>query len=167
MADMLIVSRLAGTCSMSAVNIVAQYLGAGRQEEQQKAIETSFAFILRLSVITTAALLLLADPLLKLLQTPKECYREAWNYYMIYMAGTVFVFFYNAVSSVLRGLGDSRNPLCMVPAHVLGLGVVGIGLAYPVSTFFTDLTYFYFYFKGDWKKPALSNVNPSDNTLQP
>ena len=134
--DMLIVSRLAGTYSMSAVNIVgqvaqvvtgvafgflsgttvivAQYLGAGKQEEVQKAIGTSFAFIFWLSVLTTAGLLLLTDPLLKLLQTPAECYQEARNYYVIYMAGTVFVFFYSAISAVLRGLGDSRNPLYFV-----------------------------------------------------
>ena len=136
MADMLIVSYLAGTYSMSGVNIVAQvaqvvtgvafgflsgttvivaqYLGAGRKEDQQKAVETSFAFIFWLSVLTTVSLLLLTDPLLKLLQTPEECYQEARNYYVIYMAGTIFVFFYNAISSVLRGLGDSKNPLYFV-----------------------------------------------------
>lgn len=136
MVDMLIVSRLAGTYSMSGVNIVAQvaqvvtgvafgflsgttvivaqYLGAGRKEEQRKAIATAFSFIFWLSVIATVLLLLLTDPLLKLLQTPQECYQEARNYYLIYMAGTIFVFFYNAISSVLRGMGDSRNPLYFV-----------------------------------------------------
>jgi putative MATE family efflux protein len=94
--------------------IVAQYLGAGKQEAQKKAIETSFAFIFWLAVISTISLLVLTDPLLRLLQTPAECYREARNYYVIYMAGTLFVFFYNAISSVLRGLGDSRNPLYFV-----------------------------------------------------
>ena len=152
MVDMLIVSRLAGTYSMSGVNIVAQvaqvvtgvafgflsgttvivaqYLGAGKKEARQKVIETSFAFIFWLSVISTAALLLLTDPLLKLLQTPQECYREARNYYVIYMAGTVFVFFYNAISSVLRGLGDSRNPLYFViisTALNIGLDLLFVG----------------------------------------
>lgn len=136
MVDMLIVSRLAGTYSMSAVNIVAQvaqvvtgvafgflsgttvivaqYLGAGKREEVQKAIGTSFAFIFWLSVLATVVLLFLTDPLLKLLQTPQECYREAWIYYIIYMAGSIFVFFYSAISAVLRGLGDSKNPLYFV-----------------------------------------------------
>ena len=136
MVDMMIVSRLAGTYSMSGVNIVAQvgqvvtgvafgflsgttvmvaqYLGAGKQEEQCRAIETSFAFIFWLAITATVSLLLLTDPLLKLLQTPAECYGEARNYYVIYMAGTLFVFFYNAISSVLRGMGDSKNPLYFV-----------------------------------------------------
>jgi len=136
MVDMMIVSFLAGTYSMSGVNIVAQvgqvvtgvafgflsgttvivaqYSGAGNHKDKQKAIETSFAFIFWLSVLSTAALLLLTDPLLKLLQTPRECYQEARNYYVIYMAGTIFVFFYNAISSILRGLGDSKRPLYFV-----------------------------------------------------
>lgn len=168
MADMLIVSRLAGTYSMSGVNIVAQvgqvvtgvafgflsgttvivaqYLGAGKKEAQQKIIETSFAFIFWLSVVSTAVLLLLTDPLLQLLQTPAECYREARNYYVIYMAGTVFVFFYNTISSVLRGMGDSRNPLYFVIVSTvlnialdlifvgpLKLGAAGAALATVIS----------------------------------
>ena len=134
--DMLIVSHFAGTNSIAAVNIVgqvgqvvtgiafgflsgatvmvAQYLGGGKIEEQKKAVETSFTFILLLSILATILLLVFTNPLLKLLQTPKECYQEAWNYYVIYMAGTVFVFFYNAISSILRGMGDSRRPLYFV-----------------------------------------------------
>ena len=136
MVDMLIVSFFAGTYSVSAVNIVgqvmhvvlgvatgflgastvavAQYLGAGENEKLNKAIETAFAFTLRLSIIFTVGLIIFADPLLKLLQTPEECYQEAWIYYVIYSAGTVFVFFYNAISAVLRGTGDSKSPLIFV-----------------------------------------------------
>lgn len=136
MVDMLIVSFFAGTYSVSAVNIVgqvmhvvlgvatgflsastvavAQYLGAGEEGKLNKAIETAFSFTLRLSLLFTAGLLIFTDPLLKLLQTPQECYKEAWIYYVIYSAGTVFVFFYNAISAVLRGTGDSKSPLIFV-----------------------------------------------------
>ena len=152
MVDMLIVSYLAGTYSMSGVNIVAQvaqvvtgvafgflsgttvivaqYLGAGKEEQQRQVVQTAFAFIFCLSVASTAILLLLTDPLLKLLQTPQECYQEARNYYVIYMAGTVFVFFYNAISSVLRGMGDSKNPLLFVVISTLlniGLDLLFVG----------------------------------------
>lgn len=139
--DLFIVSHFAGTYSISAVNIVgqiaqvvtgiafgflsgatvmiAQYLGAGRREEEQKTVETTFSFVLILSVITTVMMLLLSDPILHLLKTPTECYSEAKNYYVIYMAGTVFVFFYNAIASVLRGMGDSRRPLYFVVISTL------------------------------------------------
>lgn len=134
--DMLIVSHFAGTYSVSAVNIVgqmmqvvlgvacgflsastvaiAQFLGAGEKEHLNKAIETAFSFTAILSVIFTIGMLVFAHPLLQLLQTPQECYEEAWIYYVIYTMGTVFVFFYNAISSVLRGMGDSKSPLLFV-----------------------------------------------------
>lgn len=139
--DLFIVSRFAGTYSISAVNIVgqiaqvvtgiafgflsgatvmiAQYLGAGKREEEQKTVETTFSFVLILSVITTVMMLLLSDPILHLLKTPTECYSEAKNYYVIYMAGTIFVFFYNAIASVLRGMGDSKRPLYFVVISTL------------------------------------------------
>lgn len=139
--DMLIVSYLAGTYSVSAVNIVgqvaqvvlgiavgflsgstvviAQYMGAGQKDHVKRAIETAFSFVIVLSVLITAVTLLFTDPLLKILQTPEECYREAWNYYVIYMAGTIFVFLYNAIASVLRGMGDSKSPLLFVVISTL------------------------------------------------
>ena len=134
--DMLIVSYFAGTYSVSAVNIVgqvmqvvlgvacgflsastvaiAQFLGAGEEEKLKKAIETAFSFTMILSILFTVGMMVFSEPLLKLLQTPEECYQEAWIYYVIYTAGTVFVFFYNAIASVLRGIGDSKNPLVFV-----------------------------------------------------
>jgi len=139
--DMLIVSHFAGTYSVSAVNIVgqvmqvvlgvatgflsastvaiAQFLGAGEDGRLDKAIETAFSFTMMLSILFTSGMLLLTEPVLKLLQTPAECYEEAWIYYVIYTAGTVFVFFYNAISSVLRGMGDSKNPLLFVVISTL------------------------------------------------
>lgn len=134
--DMLIVSHMAGTYSASAVNIVgqisqvvlgiaygflsgatvmiAQYLGAGKKDKMDKAIQTGFGFTLFLSVIITVCMLVLTKPILNVLQTPTECYNEAFRYYVIYMAGTIFVVMYNAISSVLRGMGDSKNPLYFV-----------------------------------------------------
>lgn len=144
--DMMIVSYLAGTYSVSAVNIVgqvaqvvlgiavgflsgstvviAQYVGAGQKEKVERAIETAFSFVVVLALGITAVTLFLTDPLLHVLQTPKECYQEAWNYYVIYMAGTIFVFFYNAIASVLRGMGDSKNPLLFVVIST----VINVGL---------------------------------------
>lgn len=134
--DLLIVSHYAGTYSISGLNIVAQltdmvlgfaigflsgatvliaqYLGANKKEEVLKTIQTSFTFILILGVIVTVVMLLLVHPVLRLLQTPAESYQEAYRYYMVVMAGVVFIFMYNAIASILRGMGDSRHPMLFV-----------------------------------------------------
>ena len=48
------------------------------------------------------------------LNTPPEAYAQAVWYLRICMAGTVFVYLYNLMTGVLRGLGDARTPLLLV-----------------------------------------------------
>lgn len=146
---MLIVSHLARTYSMSAVNIVAQvgqvvigvafgflsgttvivaqYLGAGQKEKEQKAIETPFAFIFGLSVIATVVLLLLTDPLLKLMERA--------------MKATKLEFIYSAVYSVV---------ICMI-MWIFSKELMMI-FTYDPQTLAVGANYF----KGDWKRSALS-----------
>lgn len=135
-ADMIIVGRLCGTHGITGVNIgsqinilvtgaafglavggtvlIAQYGGAKKYDEQRKTIGTLFSIYMILSVVFTAGMLLLGDTLLKILNTPEVAYIEAFNYYNICMAGMVFMFAYNVISAILRGMGDSKRPLYFV-----------------------------------------------------
>ncbi|MBR3819968.1 MAG: MATE family efflux transporter [Clostridia bacterium] len=135
-ADMIIVGRLCGTHGITGVNIgsqinilvtgaafglavggtvlIAQYGGAKKFDEQRKTIGTLFTAYMILAVICSAVMLLLGDTLLKLLNTPEVAYTEAFNYYMICMSGLVFMFAYNVISAILRGMGDSKRPLYFV-----------------------------------------------------
>ncbi len=135
-ADMIIVGRLCGTHGITGVNIgsqinilvtgaafglavggtvlIAQYGGAKKFDEQRKTIGTLFTIYMILSVVFTVGMLILGDFLLKLLNTPKVAYQEAVNYYNICMAGMVFMFAYNVISAILRGMGDSKRPLYFV-----------------------------------------------------
>ncbi|MBQ8762490.1 MAG: MATE family efflux transporter [Clostridia bacterium] len=135
-ADMIIVGRLCGTHGITGVNIgsqinilvtgaafglavggtvlIAQYGGAKKFDEQRKTIGTLFTAYMILAVICTAVMLLLGDTLLKILNTPEVAYTEAYNYYMICMGGLVFMFAYNVISAILRGMGDSKRPLYFV-----------------------------------------------------
>ena len=135
-ADMIIVGRLCGTHGITGVNIgsqinilvtgaafglavggtvlIAQYGGAKKFDEQRKTIGTLFTAYMILSVICTAVMLLLNTTLLDVLKTPQVAYTEAKNYYNICMAGLVFMFAYNVISAILRGMGDSKRPLYFV-----------------------------------------------------
>lgn len=135
-ADMIIVGRLCGTHGITGVNIgsqinilvtgaafglavggtvlIAQYGGAKKIDEQRKTIGTLFTAYMILSIICTAVMLLLNTTLLDLLKTPDVAYIEAQNYYNICMSGLVFMFAYNVISAILRGMGDSKRPLYFV-----------------------------------------------------
>ena len=135
-ADMIIVGRLCGTHGITGVNIgsqinilvtgaalglavggtvlIAQYGGAKKFDEQRKTIGTLFTLYMILAVIFTAVMLLLGTTLLDVLKTPQVAYTEAENYYNICMAGLIFMFAYNVISAILRGMGDSKRPLYFV-----------------------------------------------------
>lgn len=135
-ADMIIVGRLCGTHGITGVNIgsqinilvtgaafglavggtvlIAQYGGAKKFDEQKKTIGTLFTVYMILAVICTAVMLLLGDTLLRILNTPEVAFVEAENYYMICMSGLIFMFAYNVISAILRGMGDSKRPLYFV-----------------------------------------------------
>ncbi len=135
-ADMLIVGNFAGTASMSAVNIggqvtfiitnivfglclggtvlIAQYLGAGEREKMRRTISTLVTGLLILSVFCTIAMLFLCDASLRLIRTPAESFTEASEYLFVTILGIVFIFGYNALSAILRGMGDSKRPFYFV-----------------------------------------------------
>lgn len=135
-ADMVIVGHFSNANNMSGVNIggqvtflvtnaviglsvgatvlIGQYLGSGKKNEIKETIGTLFSTLLVLAVVITAGMLFLNEPLLKLINTPAESFAESKSYFNITLLGTVFIFAYNALSAIMRGMGDSKNPLKFV-----------------------------------------------------
>ena len=135
-ADMIIVGQFCGKTGITGVSIgsqinilvtgaamglsvggtvlIAQYGGQKLYGEQRKTIGTMTTLYMILAVVLTVAMMFLCNPLLTLLNTPASAYSEAADYYNICMGGMVFMFLYNAISGVLRGMGDSKRPLYFV-----------------------------------------------------
>ncbi len=138
-ADMIIVGRFSGdrgTICIIGVNIgsqinilvtgaalglavggtvlIAQYAGAQKFDEQRKTIGTLLTLYMIVGVAFTIIMLLFGKILLDILGTPAIAYKEAENYYTICMAGLIFMFAYNVISAILRGMGDSKRPLYFV-----------------------------------------------------
>ena len=98
------------------------------------------------TVVLTGFFLAVMDPLLRLMQTPEDIFREAGRYIRIIAAGTAVCVFYNLFSAFLRAVGNSRVPLfflvfsaCLNVALDLalivggGMGVEGAALATVLS----------------------------------
>lgn len=94
--------------------LIAQYGGAKKYDDQKSTIGTMTTLYLILSIIVTVVMVLLTDPILIILKTPDNAFDEAKSYLTICMYGTVFMFLYNAISAILRGMGDSKRPLYFV-----------------------------------------------------
>lgn len=110
----LLVTGAAMGLSVGGTVLIAQYGGQKMYGEQRKTIGTMTTLYMILAVVLTVAMMFLCNPLLTLLNTPASAYSEAADYYNICMGGMVFMFLYNAISGVLRGMGDSKRPLYFV-----------------------------------------------------
>lgn len=108
------ITSLVSGFALSATVLVAQYIGAKEEDNARTTIGTIFTIFIYASLVITVIGLIFTNKLLDILNTPIEAYDEAKNYLRICFGGTVFICGYNAVSAVLRGLGDSKRPLYFV-----------------------------------------------------
>ncbi len=110
--------------TMGVTVLIGRYLGEGRPERIGKVIGGVICFFLSLAVALTIFLLLFARPVAVLMQAPEEALDLTVQYIRICGAGMVFVIAYNVISSIFRGMGDSRLPLIFVAiactANVIG-----------------------------------------------
>jgi len=110
----LIVTNLAIGFTVGGTVLISQYFGANKREEISRTMGTMFSILAILSVVLSAIVIFFSASILRLVQVPEAAFDEAQRYLVICMSGTIFVFGYNAVAAVLRGMGDSKNPLLFV-----------------------------------------------------
>lgn len=96
---------------MGTTIVISQYFGAGDLTKVKRAIDTMYIYSTVAGVISTVIGLLIAEPLLRLLDLPENILPGAVQYLRIYLSGMLIFFGYNGTSAVLRGLGDSKTPL--------------------------------------------------------
>ena len=131
--DMIIGGQYVGTAGLSAVSqssqivnfatmvclgfsnagqvIISRYIGAGRRDKIGKLGSTMFSFLMSCAVVISIFCVFFRSELLKLMNAPDEAFSEALNYSTVCIIGLVFIYGYNIVSAILRGMGDSKRPL--------------------------------------------------------
>lgn len=114
-----------GFCSASQI-IIAQNIGAKRMDDVKKIIGTIFTFLFCLSIGLSVLCYLFRYQLLALLSTPEESFVEAYQYSVTSILGIVFVYGYNAVSAILRGMGDSKRPFTFVAIAAIANAILDV-----------------------------------------
>lgn len=139
--------------------VISQYVGARRQDELRAIIGNTFLVHAASALLFSVIGITLCEPMLRLLNAPEEAFQGAKEYLIICSIGLIFVYGYNMVSAVLRGMGDSTRPLLFIAiASVtnivldllfigpMGLGAAGAALATVISqavSFLIALAYLY------------------------
>ena len=113
--------------------IISMYIGSGLKEKLSRFIGTMATFMTLCAVVVSILFLTLRKQILSLLNTPPESWDQAMAYATTCMCGLIFIYGYNVVSAIMRGLGDSKRPFLFIAiAAVLNvvldlLFVVGFG----------------------------------------
>jgi putative MATE family efflux protein len=106
----LIVSIGAGI-TVAGTTLVAQYMGAGKQEMTNKVTGQIFLFVLSLSIVLGGIGVLFSRNVLIMMGTPTNILADASAYLNIISAGVPFIFMFFIFSALLRGYGDTKTPM--------------------------------------------------------
>lgn len=127
MITVIIVGLTMGT----TVNI-GQAIGAQKKEDTSKIIGNTTSLFMLVSLIFTAVCLLLTNGIVSVMSTPVESIAETRIYLQTCFIGIPFITAYNVLSSIFRGMGDSKSPMYFISVAC----VVNIILDYVFIGFF-------------------------------
>lgn len=146
LADLFITGRFNGAASISAVSIgsqvthmltvivvgltmgttvmISRAVGSQDKKLAARAIGSTVNLFTAFAVVSTVVLLFAVDGIISVLSTPAEAVSQTRSYLLICFLGCPFITAYNVISSIFRGLGDSKSPMYFIAAA----GVVNIVL---------------------------------------
>lgn len=123
--------------AMGTTVCVAQAVGGGDKQTAAKGVGNTAILFSAISVAITALLLLLVYPIVAAVSTPPAAVNGTAEYLKICFMGIPFITAYNVISSVFRGMGDSKSPMYFIIVacfaniilDILFIGVLQIGPA--------------------------------------
>lgn len=136
MADLFIIGQFEGAASTTAVSVGSQVMhmitvmivglamgstvsigrsiGAGEHKRATAVIGNTVTLFMALSVVLMAILLVFVRPIVSIMSTPAEAVSGTTAYLTICFIGIPCITAYNIISSIFRGLGDSKSPMYFI-----------------------------------------------------
>ena len=123
--------------AMGSTVIIGHAVGAGNMRDAEAAIGNTVTLFMAVSLGFTAVLVAAVRPLVGLIGVPAEAVPGTVQYLTICFIGIPFITAYNIISSIFRGLGDSKSPMYFIAAacganialDYLFIGALGLGAA--------------------------------------
>lgn len=168
MADLLIIGQFNGVESTTAVSIGSQVMrmltvmivglamgstiiigraiGGNKEKDASHAIGNTITLFMAISIILSVTLIFVVKPIVTIMSTPLAAVSGTIYYLSICFIGIPFITAYNIISSIFRGMGDSKSPMYFIAVAcvsnialdyiligMLGLGAVGAALGTTLS----------------------------------
>lgn len=153
MADLFIVGQFEGVASTTAVSVgsqvmhmltviivglamgttvsIAQAVGAGEKKQAAQGTGNTVTLFMIVALVLMALLRMLVHPIVSVMSTPAEAVDGTVAYLTICFIGIPFITAYNIISSIFRGMGDSKSPMYFIAVACVAnivLDYVFIGL---------------------------------------
>lgn len=134
LVDLMVVSHLLGSAGASGVSnssqivllltnvavglanggniLVGQYFGSGEKEEREKVTGCFITLFVLVGLLIAAASVACSGAMIRALKAP--AFDEALAYLRTASVGLVFVYIYNCLASILRAVGNSKQPLRII-----------------------------------------------------
>ncbi len=136
MADLFIIGQYDGVASTTAISIgsqimhmitvmivglamgttvsIAQAVGANNKKQESKAVGNTIILFMGVAIAAMALLLILVHLIVSVMSTPAEAVKGTVTYLTICFVGIPFITAYNIISSIFRGMGDSKSPMYFI-----------------------------------------------------
>ena len=136
LADLFIIGQYEGVASTTAVSVGSQVMhmltvmivglamgttvsigravGAGDKKRVSACVGNTITLFMLVSIVLTAVLVLLVDPIVSVMSTPAEAVGGTARYLTVCFIGIPFITAYNIISSIFRGMGDSKSPMYFI-----------------------------------------------------
>jgi len=100
--------------AMGATVRTARAVGAADKKLVSSVIGNTFTLFVLASLVLSAVMLCLRGSIVSIIDTPPEAVEGTMQYLTICFSGIPFIVVYNVISSIFRGLGDTRSPMYFV-----------------------------------------------------
>ena len=100
--------------AMGSTVIIGHAVGAGNMRDAEAAFGNTVTLFMAVSLGFTAVLVAAVRPLVGLIGVPAEAVPGTVQYLTICFIGIPFIVAYNIISSVFRGMGDSKSPMYFI-----------------------------------------------------
>ncbi len=143
--------------SVGANVVIANYIGRGEQKRIRNAVHTAMLVASISGIFLLFLGILVARPLLTLMNTPEDVIEYAVVYLRIYFLGMPFIMIYNFGAAILRSMGDTKRPLyCLILSGVVNaalnlllvirfhMDAAGVGIATVAANIINAVLVLYF-----------------------
>lgn len=121
--------------AMGSTVMISRQIGEKQNDKAARSVGNTVVIFMSASVVLTVILLCLTKSIVSIMATPAEAVDGTVDYLIVCFIGIPFITAYNIISSIFRGLGDTKSPMyfiavacgCNIALDYLFMGAFHLG----------------------------------------